>query len=93
MEISQILDGVEATVTTDLSKKSNNKIKYLRTLKIGDQEFFIAKDFANLLGYAIPEKAIRTHCDNSKDFKSIFNPSKMDGLKYSKLLGNNWKNI
>jgi len=92
MEISQILDGVEATVTTDLSKKSNDKIKYLRTLKIEGQEFFIAKDFANFLGYADTDQAIRNHCENASDFSQYLKPVVLTGFDLAHIFGKNWKN-
>jgi prophage antirepressor-like protein len=91
MEIEKILNQSKAIVTTDLSKRSGENFKYIRTLKIEKKEYFIARDIANLLGYAIPRKAVREHCKKAVSFGDIFKRSKIDPLDLAPVLGNSWK--
>jgi len=91
MSIEKLLEKSKAVVTTDLSKRSNIEIKYLRTLKIDEKEYFIAKDFAELLGYTNPQKAIRDHCKNYKSFDDLSKVDDSFTLDLAPILGNSWK--
>lgn len=48
----------------------------VRTLKIGDEPYFVGKDVANVLGYSNPNKALRDHIDaEDKRGERIVTPS------------------
>lgn len=40
----------------------NGEFGKIRTLEVAGKPYFVAKDIATALGYAIPSKAINTHC-------------------------------
>ena len=43
---------------------SNDECNFsVRTAKINNEDYFVAKDVATCLGYANPERAIRVHVD------------------------------
>ena len=42
----------------------NEEFGQIRTMLISNEPYFVGKDVAEILGYANPQKAIRTHVDN-----------------------------
>lgn len=42
----------------------NEEFGQIRTMLINNEPYFVGKDVAEILGYANPQKAIRTHVDN-----------------------------
>ena len=46
----------------ELQVFNNNEFGQLRTINIDGKDYFVGKDIALALGYAIPSKAINTHC-------------------------------
>lgn len=46
----------------ELQVFNNNEFGQLRTINIDGKDYFVGKDIALSLGYAIPSKAINTHC-------------------------------
>jgi anti-repressor protein len=96
MEIAKILNQMKVVVTTDLSKKSNGETKYLRTLKLKKKELFVAKDFAELLGYADTHQAIVDNCKKTTNLKLVLNQvyttvlDKSTVKPYRKALGTKW---
>ena len=42
----------------------NEEFGQVRTMLINNEHYFVGKDVAEILGYANPQKAIRTHVDN-----------------------------
>ena len=55
---------------------NNDGFGKVRTVIIHGEPWFIAKDIANALGYANPQKAIRSHCKHS----ILVGVNKMDAL-------------
>ena len=55
-----------------LFKFEGNKV---RTLKINDEPYFVGKDVAEILGYALPTKAIQDHVDKEDQRSEIVNKS------------------
>ena len=47
----------------------------VRTLKINDEPYFVGKDVAEILGYALPTKAIQDHVDKEDQRSEIVNKS------------------
>ena len=47
----------------------------VRTLKINDEPYFVGKDVAKILGYALPTKAIRDHVDKEDQRSEIVKKS------------------
>lgn len=47
----------------------------VRTLKINDEPYFVGKDVAKILGYALPTKAIQDHVDKEDQRNEIVNKS------------------
>jgi prophage antirepressor-like protein len=93
MKIEKLFENKKAIVTADLSKKSDGETKYIRTLKIEEKEFFVAKDIAELLGYNEPHKAITKHCKKATNLKSILNRDNLSLLENFKSLGSRWASI
>lgn len=55
-----------------LFKFEGNKV---RTLKIDNEPYFVGKDVAKILGYALPTKAIQDHVDKEDQKSEIVNKS------------------
>lgn len=55
-----------------LFKFEGNKV---RTLKINEEPYFVGKDVAEILGYALPTKAIQDHVDKEDQRSEIVNKS------------------
>lgn len=41
---------------------NNNEFRTVRTFEVNNKTYFCGSDVAKALGYAIPSKAIKTHC-------------------------------
>jgi prophage antirepressor-like protein len=93
MKIEKLFENKKAIVTADLSKKSDGETKYIRTLKIEEKEFFVAKDIAELLGYKQSADAIRKHCKNAEKFGDFPKVDDLSTLDLPRILGNSWKQI
>jgi prophage antirepressor-like protein len=91
MKIEKLFENKKAIVTADLSKKSDGETKYIRTLKIEEKEFFVAKDIAELLGYAKSRNAVSTHCKNTASIGNL-NSLEIGRFDLHNIFGKNWKN-
>jgi very-short-patch-repair endonuclease len=66
----------------------------LRILFIGNKEYFIAKDIAELLGYANTRDAILKHCKRAVSIKDLTSSINLEDLDFSKITTpNNYKSI
>ncbi|MGL5646476.1 MAG: BRO-N domain-containing protein, partial [Clostridium sp.] len=65
----------------DLMVFNNEEFGEVRVAKIGDKEWFVAKDVAISLGYSNPQKAIRDHCKGVNEIETPTNGG-IQTLKY-----------
>lgn len=49
-------------MSNNLQIFNNEEFGSVRTVEVNDKDYFCGSDVAKALGYAIPSKAINTHC-------------------------------
>ena len=63
-DVERDLKYKEEQMNNQIEIFKNEEFGQVRTMLINNEPYFVGKDVAEILGYANPQKAIRTHVDN-----------------------------